>query len=132
MKKTIRLLIMFLPGALGGVLAVHLSRLLLRNLDAALPLAGKIIGLNPKDLTAAVQILAQLNNAELASLWLLAAAFASVCGFCLLRIRTKVISVLLWLLLFLFTVAAALWFTQVNGVQVGDLLKVLLPLIPHL
>lgn len=132
MKKTVRTLITFLPGALGGVLAVLLSRLLLRNLDAAVLLAGKIIGLNQQNLTAAVQILAQLNTAELSSNWLPAAAFASVCGFCLLRIRPKVISVLLWLLLLVLTLAAALWFTQVNGVQVGALLKVLLPLIPHL
>lgn len=124
------------PGAVYGAAVTVLSQLLLRFSGQLFSLAGGAAGLDAGTVSYGAQVLGQLREATLGSPWLLTLGCSVL--FALLGRLTagrRGWRVALWILaaaLVLPLVLWALWCTRVNGVYLGDLLDLLLPLLPAL
>ena len=138
MKKTLKYLLFSLWGAAYGALAVGLSRLLVRNLAPLFRLIGGLAGLNETTLAYGSGILAPLSNASILSPWLPALLIGAAVGLFSAWLISRpgvtriVINLTLDLFLLIPLALAALWFTYVNGICVGSLIKTLLPILSHL
>ena len=117
-------------GALYGLVAILLSRLLLRSLSEII-LAFGGSGIVIKQIVKAV---AQLKTAAINSPWLPAALLGAALGILSVlvikkpRVRAWVCTIL-GILLLIPAVALALCFTSVNSVRILELVKTLLPLL---
>ena len=136
MKKHLKYPLSALSGAAYAALPAGLAYLLLRNLSALFLLIGSLIPLDEGTLQYGTRILAHFKSAHIASPWLLFLAGGAVIGLLTawlpIRRGKKLLLILLGALLLLPLVCAALWMTSVNDICVGNLLRSVLPIIPHI
>ena len=135
MRLVKKLLFSLLPGAAAAVIAVVLSQQFLLHIADIVRWVGGVAGLKESDIALYVSIFSQLHDAVLVSPWLPAlligcginalAAFIITRG----RMRRFVIDIGICILLLILAVAAALWFTTVNGVMLGDMIRLLIPIL---
>ncbi|MBQ2957450.1 MAG: hypothetical protein IJE08_13430 [Clostridia bacterium] len=138
MKRILRILLPALCGAAYAALAVLLSRLLITHLSGLFSLIAGPAGLSADAAAYVSQILGQFRSAALVSPWLPALLIGAVIGMAaawLIRLRHAkhiTIDITLWILLLIPLSLVALYFTQVNGIMTGNLLKTFLPMLPEL
>ena len=130
-----RLAASLLRGAAVSVLVILLSQWILRSLGDIVGWIGSIAGLKEHDIALFSQIFGQLRDAEIASPWL--AAIAIGCGINVLaawmirrfKVRRFIIDIGAILLGMILGAAGALWFTRVNTVLLGDMIRQLIPIL---
>lgn len=137
MQKKFKFLWPVCTSLLCAALSLLLAATLIRSLSGPVGWIGSLAGMSGSDVAYAAQVVGQLANAEIASPWLpflLVGAIFGLLTAWLLRRRTHKIAVgvCLHVLLLILLTPAALWLTEVNAVQVGALLKILIPLLPAL
>lgn len=136
MKKHIRFLLSPLAGLLYAAAVILLSRLLIVFLAGPAGAVCRIAGLDADTLEYVRQILIQFRNARLVSPWLPALLTGAVCGlltgWAARRRAGRILCVILWVILLLPLVLTAVWFTSVNDIMTGALIRTLLPLLPAL
>ena len=120
------------PGILCSMLAIGISCLLIRKMDALPSLAGGLLDLDQSTLTYAEQVLAQLRHAALEPAWFPVLLSGMLIGTGLLRVRLKWLAGCLWFLLLLALAAFSFWMAEVNGIRLGAALSVLFPLLKQL
>ena len=137
-KRILRILLPALCGAAYAALAVLLSRLLITHLSGLFSLIEGLFGLSADDGAYVSQILGQFRNAVLVSPWLPALLIGAAIGMgaaWLIRLRNArhiTIDITLWILLLIPLSLISLYFTQVNGIMTGNLIRTFLPLLPEL
>ena len=130
-----RLAASLLPGAADSVLVILLSQWILRSLGDIVGWIGSIAGLKENDIALFSQIFGQLRDAEIGSPW--PAAIAIGCGINMLaawmirrfKVRRFIIDIGAMLLGMILGAAGALWFTRVNTVLLGDMIRQLIPIL---
>ena len=135
MRLVKKLLFSLLPGAAAAVIAVVLSQQFLLHIGDIVRWVGGVAGLKKSDIVLYVSIFSQLQDAVLVSPWI--PALMICCGANVLlawlirggRIRRMIINIGVCILLLIPAVAAALWFTTVNGVMLGDMIRLLIPIL---
>ena len=124
-------------GAAYAALPVALSRVLVRNLAGIFRWAGSLASMDEGTLSHGIQILSQLKPAVIVSPWLPFLLSGAVLGALIAwaadrrQVRLFVIGVVLCLLLLPLTLPA-LWFTVINDIGVGPLLRSVLPSLSYL
>ena len=124
-------------GTAYAALIIVLSRLLVRNLSGIFGWAGSLASLDKETLTQGTQILAQLKPAVIISPWLpfllSGAVFGALTVWAADRrpVRVFVIVLVLCLLLLPLTLLA-LWFTIINDIGFGSLIRSVLPTMFYL
>lgn len=133
MKKERKWLISLGMGLLWMGLTVLLSRVLIRQLGGLVGAVSGWLSLDAEVANRVARILSQLKRAALGVPWIVVGCFWAVIG-CLYRAlyKKKAVWFILMILLLLPMMAAVLWFTEINGIQLGAFLKTLLPLLPGL
>lgn len=136
MKKRIPFIISALVGGAYGAIGVFLSRLFIKNLGAVAGWIMKLIKLEGDVADQVTDVLSQLNNARLASpclafILIFACLGVLVMGF-IKRARRVVIHVGAWLFLLIPTALIAALFTYVNDILFGDIIKLLVSIVPNL
>ena len=129
MQKNFRFLRSFLWGAAWGALAVFSARLLIRYMGRLAASVGSLAGLDADMLFQITQPLSQLQQALIISPWIPFVLLAGILFACLAHARKVWLSVLSGVILFLPTAALALWYTRVNTIRVGALVRCVLPLV---
>ena len=130
-----RLAASLLPGAADSVLVILLSQWILRSLGDIVGWIGSIAGLKENDIALFSQIFGQLRDAEIGSPC--PAAIAIGCGINMLaawmirrfKVRRFIIDIGAMLLGMILGAAGALWFTRVNTVLLGDMIRQLIPIL---
>ena len=124
-------------GTAYAALIIVLSRLLIRNLAGVFGWAGSLASMDEETLSQGTQILSQLKPAVIISPWLYfllsSAVFGALTVWAADRrpVRLFVIVLVLCLLLLPLTLLA-LWFTVINDIGVGPLLRSVLPTLFYL
>lgn len=132
MQKLMKTLRRMIPGFLCSVIAVFVSCLLIRRLDAIFHWIGSVSGMEEQLLLQFEQVLLQLRQAELSPAWLPVVVVGMAAGSLLGCLRRKAgIALGTFLLLLLLTLLAT-GLTSVNGIKVWALLKCFLPMLPNL
>lgn len=139
MKKLLKFLTALLAGVLCARLAAFGAELLLRGLGNLIGAFGASLGLRASEAAEYAAILGQLRSAAIETpvLPMLIACCASMlltsrivysrrAKRTPLRILTAAV---IWLLLLLPLTFACLWFTHVNGLRFGTVIRVLLPIV---
>lgn len=137
MKKIFRFLLPALLGAGYAALIICLSQLMVRGLAGLAARIGPLMGLTDSSLSYAVQVLDQLKAAVILSPWLPCLAIGALLGLAAAWLAAKgkgffIAAAVLAVVLFIPLALGTLYFTFVNGICVGSLVKVLLPIVPHL
>ena len=131
MNRAKRLTGAIIAGILWATIPVLLSCILIRNLSGLFETLSGSLPI-PKQLAAQIiQALAQLNSAVLASPWLLSAVIGLGMGLLHYVLWGKKAA---WFLIaaVLPVTVLFLWFTGVNGIHLGAVLKRLFVLVPEL
>ncbi|MBR5383118.1 MAG: hypothetical protein IK133_04780 [Clostridia bacterium] len=124
-------------GTAYAALIIVLSRLLVRNLSGIFGWAGSLASLDKETLTQGTQILAQLKPAVIISPWLPFLLSGAVLGALIAwaaerrPVRLFVIVLVPCLLLLPLTLLA-LWFTIINDIGFGSLIRSVLPTMFYL
>ena len=138
MKISLKYLLGSFIGSACAALPVALSRVLVRNLAGIFGWVGSLMSLDKETLVRGIQILAQLKTAIIVSPWLLFLAAGAVLGalavwfFDRKPVRHIIIDLALCLLLLLLLIFFALWFSSINDIFVGSLIRSVLPTLFHL
>jgi len=130
MSKRTRMLSMFLFGALWGALAAWTGGCLVRNLSRIVSFIGAKAGAEAALFSQITQVLSQLQQSNILSPWLWTAGGGALLGLFFARICPRRVwpACLAAVLLFVPAAALALWYTQVNDIRVGALVRCVLPL----
>ena len=116
-------------GIAYGTLVCLLSLLLIRNLPSVLALFSGLFGMDAKTTDHISRALAQLGNNPIGSPWVIMLLFGGCVGWLLSLIPGRKgiwINSILAVFLLLPLILAAVWFTYINGILVGDLAMSLL------
>ncbi|MDO4739105.1 MAG: hypothetical protein Q4A66_00410 [Eubacteriales bacterium] len=117
-------------GALGllcAAAALGLSALLVRSLGAVVLSLGGLIGRSAAEEFGA--ILGQLRGAQIVPAWPEALALSLAGGPGLAFVRRRWLRVLLAAALFVVLLTLCLWRMQVNGIRLGAMVSLLLPML---
>ena len=146
MKKTIfrRVLLRFIHGIVLTVLVLITSVCFLRNIGSLILLLGSAAGLEDAEITQFATIFEQLKTASLGLPCFLTGILCLALGWIGCRIargsavtetvprykgfRTAA-AILLWIIMVLPLFVLTLWFTNVNGIRFGTVLRVLFSII---
>jgi len=136
LNMVLKYLFCTLCGTFYALLVLLLARFFVCGLAALTAAIGPMAGLDAESADYAVRVLSQLKSARLILPWPSFLLGGAGLGLLVSRGRfgrKKVLLCMLCALLFLLPLTlAALWFTQINDIQVGRLLLALFPMLPHL
>lgn len=117
-------------GMAYGAFVCILSYLLIQNLSSVFGLLAGIFGFDPKTESHIFAVLAQLRSSSVGSPWILTMLFGGTVGWLLSLItgrKTRIwLTAVLAALLLLPLILVAVWFSYINDVMVGNLIKSLL------
>lgn len=117
-------------GMAYGAFVCIMSYLLIQNLSSVFGLLAGVFGLDPKTESHIFAVLEQLRSSSVGSPWILTMLFGGTVGWLLSLItgrKTRIwLTAVLAALLLLPLILVAVWFSYINDVMVGNLIKSLL------
>ena len=133
MRIVKKLLAALLSGAGLAAVVILLSQLVLRHLGDIVGWIGGIAGMKASDLELFTQIFAQLRDAAIVSPWipalLIGCALNAAVAYIIHSGKFRHVVININFVLLIPAVAAALWFTSVNGIMLGDMIRQLIPIL---